>query len=194
MESAHRPLLMAALARRHRYSTAQWGAKTLMACRRAGRSARLQVDTVLVLERTAEHQKSTAIATLFESNTQPGSVNLFDQHNKMVAVDDGAWCVELAEFIAIAKARSRTRSRGCYRCAPTALSCPTPRDGQRPSPPVHFRHDQPRRERLSGTDVTGNRRYWPVEVSKAKIPSSRSNRDQMWPKPMRRSWPMNSGG
>jgi predicted P-loop ATPase len=62
-----------------------------------------KVDTVLVLEGEQGIKKSTAIAALFGEEYTAESVSLFDQHNKMVMAMMGAWVVELAEFVAIAR-------------------------------------------------------------------------------------------
>jgi predicted P-loop ATPase len=62
-----------------------------------------KVDTVLVLEGEQGIKKSSAIAALFGEEYTAESVSLFDQHNKMVMSMMGAWVVELAEFVAIAR-------------------------------------------------------------------------------------------
>jgi len=67
-----------------------------------------KVDTVLVIEGDQGLKKSTAIAALFGEDHTAESVNLFDQHNKMVMSMMGAWCVEVAEFIAITRKDQNT--------------------------------------------------------------------------------------
>ncbi len=61
-----------------------------------------KVDTVLVLEGPQGISKSAAIKALFGEEWFIDAVSLFDKHSDMVAVTEGAWVVELAEFVAIA--------------------------------------------------------------------------------------------
>ena len=81
------------------------GRKTLIAAVARAFRHGCKVDTVLVLEGPQGIRKSTAIATLFGEEYTAESVNLFDQHNKMVMAMMGAWCVELAEFYRYHQAR-----------------------------------------------------------------------------------------
>jgi len=155
------------------------GRKTLIASVARAFKPGCKVDTVLVLEGPQGLKKSTAIATLFSPDWTAESVNLFDQHNKMVMSMMGAWCVELAEFIAIAK-KDTNAVKGMLSMRSDRVVLPY----------AKMASDHPRQCIFFGTinpgeggyltDSTGNRRYWPVEVMKADIELIISRRDQLW--------------
>lgn len=155
------------------------GRKTLIAAVARAFKPGCKVDTVLVLEGPQGLKKSTAIAKLFGETYTAESVNLFDQHNKMVMAMMGAWCVELAEFIAIQK-RDQNTVKGML----------SMRNDRVVLPYAKIASDHPRQCVFFGTinpgdsgyltDSTGNRRYWPVEVSKCDIARIEDRRDQIW--------------
>lgn len=155
------------------------GRKTLIAAVARAFRPGCKVDTVLVLEGPQGIKKSTAIATLFGEQYTAESVNLFDQHNKMVMSMMGAWCVELAEFIAIAK-RDQNTVKGMLSMRSDRVVLPYAKmASDHPRQCIFFGTINPGESGYL-TDATGNRRYWPVEVSKAKIPLIAQHRDQMW--------------
>ena len=155
------------------------GRKTLIAAVARAMRPGCKVDTVLVLEGPQGIKKSTAIAALFNEEWTAESVNLFDQHNKMVMSMMGAWVVELAEFVAIAK-RDQNTVKGIL----------SMRNDRVVLPYAKIASDHPRQCVFFGTinpgdmgyltDKTGNRRYWPVEVAKADIGLIEDRRDQLW--------------
>jgi putative DNA primase/helicase len=155
------------------------GRKTLVAAVARAFKPGCKVDTVLVLEGPQGLQKSTAIATLFGADYTAESVNLFDQHAKMVMAMMGAWCVELAEFIAIQR-KDQNSVKGMLSMRSDRVVLPY----------AKMASDHPRQCIFFGTinpgeggyltDATGNRRYWPVEVTKADVELLADRRDQLW--------------
>jgi predicted P-loop ATPase len=153
--------------------------KTLIAAVARAFKPGCKVDTVLVLEGPQGIKKSTAIATLFGEGYTAESVNLFDQHNKMVMAMMGAWCVELAEFVALLN-RDKNVVKGLLSMRSDRVVLPY----------AKIASDHPRQCVFFGTinpgdsgyltDTTGNRRYWPVEVTKADIELIEDRRDQIW--------------
>lgn len=155
------------------------GRKTLIAAVARAFKPGCKVDTVLVLEGPQGLKKSTAIAKLFGDEFTAESVNLFDQHNKMVMAMMGAWVVELAEFIAIQK-KDQNTVKGMLSMRSDRVVLPY----------AKMASDHPRQCVFFGTinpgdsgyltDSTGNRRYWPVEVTKCDIDLIVDRRDQIW--------------
>jgi putative DNA primase/helicase len=138
-----------------------------------------KVDTVLVLEGEQGIKKSSAIAALFGEQYTAESVSLFDQHNKMVMSMMGAWVVELAEFVAIARSHhasvkgliSMRRDRVVLPYARLATS--------HPRRCIFFGTINPEATGYL-TDSTGNRRYWPVAVTRIDLEDIAKHRDQLW--------------
>lgn len=155
------------------------GRKTLIAAVARAFKPGCKVDTVLVLEGPQGIKKSSAIATLFGDEWTAESVNLFDQHNKMVMSMMGAWCVELAEFIAIAR-RDQNTVKGMLSMRSDRVVLPYAKmASDHPRQCVFFGTINPG-ETGYLTDATGNRRYWPVEVVKADLELIQDRRDQLW--------------
>jgi len=155
------------------------GRKTLIAAVARAFKPGCKVDTVLVLEGPQGIRKSTAIAVLFGEEHTAESVNLFDQHNKMVMAMMGAWCVELAEFIAITK-RDENQVKGMLSMRSDRVVLPYAKmASDHPRQCVFFGTINPG-EAGYLTDSTGNRRYWPVAVSKADVERIADRRDQIW--------------
>lgn len=155
------------------------GRKTLIAAVARAFKPGCKVDTVLVLEGPQGIKKSTAIATLFGEDHTAESVNLFDQHNKMVMAMMGAWCVELAEFIAITK-RDENQVKGMLSMRSDRVVLPYAKmASDHPRQCIFFGTINPG-EAGYLTDSTGNRRYWPVPVTKADIKMLADRRDQIW--------------
>jgi predicted P-loop ATPase len=138
-----------------------------------------KVDTVLVLEGEQGIKKSSAIAALFGEEYTAESVSLFDQHNKMVMSMMGAWVVELAEFVAIARSHHAS-VKGLISMRQDKVVLPY----------AKMASTHPRRCIFFGTinpdaagyltDTTGNRRYWPVTVTKIDMEGIVRWRDQLW--------------
>jgi len=153
--------------------------KTLIAAVARAFKPGCKVDTVLVLEGPQGIKKSSAIERLFGEAYTAESVNIFDQHNKMVMAMMGAWCVELAEFVAILN-RDRNVVKGLLSMRSDRVVLPY----------AKIASDHPRQCIFFGTinpgdsgyltDGTGNRRYWPVEVTKADLELIEDRRDQIW--------------
>jgi predicted P-loop ATPase len=138
-----------------------------------------KVDTVLVLEGAQGLKKSSAIAALFGEENTAESVSLFDQHSKMVMQMMGAWCVELAEFVAILT-RDRNAVKGMISMRSDRVVLPYAKMAStHPRRCVFFGTINPD-ETGYLTDSTGNRRYWPVSVTKIDIDGIREKRDQLW--------------
>lgn len=155
------------------------GRKTLIAAVARAFEPGCKVDTVLVLEGPQGIKKSTAIGVLFGEDCTAESVNIFDQHNKMVMAMMGAWCVELAEFVAILN-RDRNVVKGLLSMRSDRVVLPY----------AKMASDHPRQCIFFGTinpgelgyltDSTGNRRYWPVEVTRTDLELIQARRDQIW--------------
>lgn len=138
-----------------------------------------KVDTILILEGPQGIRKSTAIATLFGPDLTLESVDLFADHKRMVMNIMGKWVVELAEFVAaLQHDENKVKGLISMQVDRTTLSY------------AKRATDHPRSIIFMGTynpdgmgyfnDSTGNRRYWPVPVTKADIPRLASSRDQLW--------------
>lgn len=138
-----------------------------------------KVDTMLVLEGPQGLKKSSAISALFGESYTIESVGAFDQHNKMVMQVAGAWVVELSEFVAVVrKDQNQVKGMITMRSDRVVLSY------------ARRATSHPRRFVFVGTinpdeggyltDNTGNRRYWPVPVSKVDIKGVAAVRDQLW--------------
>jgi putative DNA primase/helicase len=155
------------------------GRKTLIAAVARAFKPGCKVDTVLVLEGPQGIRKSSAISSLFGPAHTVDSVNLFDQHNKMVMNMMGAWCVELAEFIAITK-RDENMVKGMLSMRLDKVVLPYAKiASEHPRQCVFIGTINPG-EAGYLTDSTGNRRYWPVPVVKADLDLLEDRRDQIW--------------
>jgi predicted P-loop ATPase len=138
-----------------------------------------KVDTVLVLEGEQGIKKSTAIAALFGEEYTAESVSLFDQHNKMVMAMMGAWVVELAEFVAIARSHHAS-VKGLISMRRDRVVLPYARlASTHPRRCIFFGTINPDATGYL-TDSTGNRRYWPVTVTKIDLEGIAIRRDQLW--------------
>lgn len=138
-----------------------------------------KVDTVMVIEGPQGLKKSSAIAALFGEQFTAESVSIFDQHNKMVMQMMGAWCVELAEFVAVIR-KDQNAVKGLISMRSDRVVLPY----------AKLASDHPRRCVFLGTinpdesgyltDSTGNRRYWPVTATKIDLEGLALRRDQLW--------------
>jgi putative DNA primase/helicase len=138
-----------------------------------------KVDTVLVLEGDQGIKKSSAIEALFGAEYTAESVSLFDQHNKMVMAMMGAWVVELAEFVAIARSHHAS-VKGLISMRRDRVVLPYARlASSHPRRCIFFGTINPEATGYL-TDSTGNRRYWPVSATKVDIDGIIARRDQLW--------------
>jgi predicted P-loop ATPase len=138
-----------------------------------------KVDTVLVIEGEQGIKKSSAIAALFGEEYTAESVSLFDQHNKMVMSMMGAWVVELAEFVAIARSHHAS-VKGLISMRKDKVVLPYAKMAStHPRRCVFFGTVNPEATGYL-TDSTGNRRYWPVSVTTVDMEGIKRSRDQLW--------------
>lgn len=155
------------------------GRRTLIAaCARAYRPG-CKVDTVLVIEGPQGLKKSTAIAELFGRDLTKESVSLFDQHNKMVMAMMGAWCVELAEFVAFFR-KDNASVKGLISMQTDKVVLPYAKiASEHPRQCIFFGTINPD-DMGYLTDATGNRRYWIVRATRIDTETIRLHREQIW--------------
>lgn len=134
-----------------------------------------QMDTMLVLEGPQGLGKSSAVRLLFCSWC---SDIAHDMAGKDAAIMiQGVWCGELSELTALAKSQVEVIKAFISRRV----------DRYRP-PYGRNAIDRPRQTVFIATtneceylqDVTGGRRFWPVDCSKIDIDAIESDRDQLW--------------
>lgn len=155
------------------------GTKTLIAAVARARQPGCKVDTVLVLEGAQGLKKSTAIATLFGEPYTAESVSLFDQHAKMVMQMMGAWCVELAEFVAFTR-KDNPAVKGMLSMRADRVVLPYAKAAStHPRRCIFFATINPDDFGYL-TDATGNRRYWPIKVKRIDMDGIVAARDQLW--------------
>ena len=140
-----------------------------------------KVDTMLILEGAQGAKKSSGIAALFGEDVTRSSTNLFDSTKVAVEIMTGAWCIEVAEMAALLKQQNANEK--------IKAIITTQVDTVRLSY-ARVTSQFPRRSILVATinpgdngylsDMTGNRRYWPVVVSNIDIDAIRADRDQLW--------------
>lgn len=140
-----------------------------------------KVDTMLILEGPQGAKKSSGIAALFGEDVTRSSTNLFDSTKVAVEIMTGAWCIEVAEMAALLKqanANEKIKAIITTQVDTVRLSY------------ARVTSQFPRRSVLVATinpgdngylsDMTGNRRYWPVVVQNIDIEGIRADRDQLW--------------
>lgn len=134
-----------------------------------------QMDTILVLEGPQGLGKSSAVRLLFRSWC---SDIAHDMANKDAAIlIQGVWCGELSELTALAKSQVEVIKAFISRRV----------DRYRP-PYGRNAIERPRQTVFIATtneceylqDVTGGRRFWPVDCSKIDVDALESDRDQLW--------------
>lgn len=155
------------------------GRKMLIAAVARAYTPGCKVDTMLVLEGPQGLRKSSAIAALFGNDWTAESVNLFDQHNKMVMAMMGAWCVELAEFVAALK-RDQNMVKGLISMKSDKVVLPYAKMSTNHARQCVFIGTINPGQFGYLTDATGNRRYWPVSCTKIDLDLIRERRDQLW--------------
>jgi predicted P-loop ATPase len=154
-------------------------AKTLISAVARALDPGCQVDTVLVIEGEQGIKKSSAIAALFGPEYTRESVSLFDSHQRMVMNMMGAWCVELAEFVAVAR-NHHASVKGMISMRRDTVVLPYAKSAStHPRRCIFFGTINPEVDGYL-TDATGNRRYWPVTATKIDLDGIRLTRDQIW--------------
>jgi len=161
-------------------------AKTLISAVARALDPGCQVDTVLVLEGEQGIKKSSAIAALFGPEYTRESVSLFDSHQRMVMNMMGAWCVELAEFVAVAR-NHHASVKGMISMRRDTVVLPYAKSAStHPRRCIFFGTINPEVDGGYLTDATGNRRYWPVTATAIDLEGIRKNRDQIWAEAVQR--------
>jgi putative DNA primase/helicase len=144
-----------------------------------------QVDTVLVLEGEQGIRKSSAIAAMFGRDYTRESVSLFDSHQRMVMNMMGAWVIELAEFVAIARSH-HNGVKGLISMRHDTVVLPYAKSSVTlPRRCIMIASVNPEGDGYL-TDNTGNRRYWPVQVTKVDLDGINARRDQIWAEALHR--------
>lgn len=155
------------------------GRKTLIAAVARAMKPGCKVDTVLILEGEQGIKKSSAIKRLFSDELTVDSVNLFDQHNKMVMAMMGSWVVEIAEFVAVL-GKNPEHVKGLLSMQKDKVVLPYAKLPTEHARQCLFIGTINPGDTGYFTDGTGNRRYWPVPVTKADLALIEEIRDQLW--------------
>lgn len=159
--------------------TAAAGRRTLIAAVARIFQPGCKVDTVLILEGPQGIRKSSAIAALFGPELTLESVNLFDNYERMVDNMMGKWVVELAEFVAALRGDSmKVKGIISMQIDRTRLAY-AKKSTDHPRSVIFIGTYNPDGDGYF-TDETGNRRFWPVQVTKADVSVINSTRDQIW--------------
>lgn len=135
-----------------------------------------QMDNALVFEGKQGIRKTTAVATLFGRDYMISSISDFKTKEASIALQ-GRWVIEIAELSAL----KRTDINDVKKFITETI------DQYRP-PFGKTTIDRPRRCVQIGTtnenkylqDQTGNRRFWPVPVTRADVEALARDRDQIW--------------
>lgn len=160
----------------HRLVGLKW---LVSAVARAMRDAETKADGVLVLEGSQGIGKSTALRILFSPWFTDSPIRLGDREAAMVI--RGRWGIELGELDAFNRAESTT-AKNFFSQSDDRYRSPW---GKRPA-------DVRRSCVFAGTtnesmwmkDQTGNRRYWPVAITRVDRDELRADRDQIWAEAM----------
>jgi predicted P-loop ATPase len=152
---------------------------------RAMRDDQTKADGVLVLEGPQGTGKSTLLRILFSPWFTDSPIRLGDREAAMVI--RGRWGVELGELDAFNRAESTT-AKNFFSQSEDRYRSPW---GKRPA-------DVRRSCVFAGTtneslwmkDQTGNRRYWPVAISRVDRDELRADRHQLWAEAV---WLFNQG-
>ncbi len=134
-----------------------------------------KMDNVLILEGRQGIKKSTFFDVLGGPFFKDASLNLKDKDALMMAT--ASWVIELAELASFKSANTEDLRKFIT----------TRIDSYRP-PYAADLGDYPRRCVLVGTtnernylrDAKGNRRFWPIKVTKIDIDALKRDRDQLW--------------
>ena len=150
--------------------------KTLIAAVRRMRRPGTKVDTVLVMRGLQSKRKSTFLTILFGENHVKSQMSDLGSKDASVGLR-GMWAVELAEMDRVIRAESSTVKEFLSRAI----------DSYRP-PYGRTEEQFPRQCVFFGTtnderflvDVTGNRRFWVIEVTEYDLRWLEEHRDEIW--------------
>ena len=157
--------------------TRTFGRKHLVAAARRVRHQGCKHDVCLVLEGPQGVGKSSLVHALAGDAWFTDSVSVGSDSKVMIEQTAGAWLVEIAEL------------SGIRRCEVEAVKAMISRKTDRARPAYgRVAKDVPRQFVFFGTvndseylrDATGNRRFWPVKVSKIDLAALKRDRDQLW--------------
>ncbi len=156
----------------HRLAGMKW---LISAVARIMRDQETKADNVLVLEGPQGIGKSTALRILFHPWFTDSPIRLGDKEAAMII--RGRWGIELGELDAFNRAESTT-AKNFFSQSEDRYRSPW---GKRPQ-------DVRRACVFAGTtnesmwmkDQTGNRRYWPVAITRVDRDDLKHERDQLW--------------
>ena len=152
------------------------GKRFLIACVARALKPGCQMDNVLVLEGRQGIKKSTALEVLFSRERYTDDISEIDSRDsKMVWL--GKWCCELGEMAAVSKHNENDIKRFFTRKVDEYRK-PYAHRNEKHYRQVIFVGTTNERDYLS--DSTGNRRYWPVEVSSIDIDALAADREQLF--------------
>jgi len=157
------------------------GRLMLIAAVRRVRQPGSKHDEMLVLEGPEGLSKSTLLETLaVHDDWFSDSLPLSADDKKMIESASGKWIIEVSELQGMRKgdvgkikaqiSRKRDRARLAYGRLPVEV------DRQC----VFFGSVNPMEAEGYLASITGNRRFWPVEVKKVDLEAFRRDRDQLW--------------
>jgi hypothetical protein len=157
------------------------GALMLIAAVRRVRKPGAKHDEMLVLEGPEGLSKSTLLETLaVHEDWFSDSLPLNVDDKKMIEAASGKWIIEVSELQGMRKgdvgkikaqlSRKRDRARLAYGRLPVEV------DRQC----VFFGTVNPMEAEGYLASLTGNRRFWPVEVTKIDLDAFKADRDQLW--------------
>ena len=157
------------------------GALMLIAAVRRVRKPGAKHDEMLVLEGPEGLSKSTLLETLaVHEDWFSDSLPLNVDDKKMIEAASGKWIIEVSELQGMRKgdvgkikaqlSRKRDRARLAYGRLPVEV------DRQC----VFFGTVNPMEAEGYLASLTGNRRFWPVEVTMIDLDAFKADRDQLW--------------
>jgi putative DNA primase/helicase len=139
-----------------------------------------KVDAMMILEGPQGIKKSSGIEALFSPSFYTASVSLFKDHQKMVMQTFGAWVIELPEFAAVMR-KDMNFIKGLMTITTDKVPLPYARTiSEHPRQFITVATYNPEEDEGYLDDSTGNRRFWPVAVTKVDIQGIKKYRDQLW--------------
>lgn len=157
-------------------------AKWMLSAVARAREPGCQVDHVLVLEGEQGIGKSTALRVLagdeWFSDTLP-DISSKDAHEHCI----GPWIIELAELDHARKSEVTALKAFLSARAPAFRSAYARRTAEHPRRCVFCATTN---ESGYLPDATGNRRFWPIECTRADVDELRRDRDQLWAEALHR--------
>lgn len=149
--------------------------KFLLSCVARALDPGCKMETVVVLQGNQGVGKSKSLKALAGGFFSDEAVNIHDKDSKALA--SKFWIIELAELVSLRRSEAEAMKSFISRAEDTFRA-----------PYARTNSTQPRRCVFVGTtnedeylkDVTGNRRFWPVKVSKVDNEALIRDRDQLW--------------